>query len=61
MSCNDDQVIIINRFYSNYKDSEGLRRNEVSELRGYLAQPVVKQKIEAAGMSAFEVPSSEIG
>ncbi len=38
-----------------------LRRNEVSELRGYLAQPVVKQKIEAAGMSAFEVPSSEIG
>ncbi len=38
-----------------------LMRNEVSELRGYLAQPVVKQKIEAAGMSAFEVPSSEIG
>ena len=28
---------------------------------GYLAKPVVKQQIQAAGTSVFEVPSAEVG
>ncbi len=38
-----------------------LWRNEVSDLRGYLAKPIVKDRIRAGGTSVFEVPSAEIG
>ena len=40
---------------------ECLLRSELSELRGYLAKPVVKQQIQAAGVSAFEIESGQIG
>jgi hypothetical protein len=38
-----------------------LLRSESCELRGYLAKPLVKQQIQRAGTSLFEVPSAEVG
>jgi phenylpropionate dioxygenase-like ring-hydroxylating dioxygenase large terminal subunit len=37
-----------------------LDRNEVSDLRGYLARPMVKKQIRAGGAEPFEVPSADV-
>ena len=38
-----------------------LDRSELADLRGYLAQPLVKKSIAAGGGEPFRVPSDQVG
>jgi nitrite reductase/ring-hydroxylating ferredoxin subunit len=37
-----------------------LERNEVADLRGYLARPLVRRRVASAGVERFDAPSEEI-